>query len=443
MRSMEVHEALLAAEYIDPKDDKKVGGRPSASVGLEKTKARNSLTLAMQKQTDTSEKIESDAKELIEQLQANVLAAGGTYKGEVEMLIEEVKATKKLALDQVLAHRDDVLVDLESRLGVVDTACGAQAIQKAVKHGMTPSSIAHVKAFRGLKAKTANFLRVTAKAARTTAKQPADDAQADIDSPTNPFWEVVRNLDVANVATSVYEAKTGVRAAVITTQAAEDLSDTLAKNKTIKMHIKKATQTMLSTGNPCVGSPIDPGTPKCKVIMKIIGKALDKVYSTQHVLPDLPWAHKVACPELITIDERKSKSTKICSSHFASVEVRLYLEDDDVIMGLPFDKVQGATFREKQLYLRSLSIDAMKTLIGSASGFLMKPQAGELVVMPTGFVYASATIQTTFVRWMVSSDMDDNRRVMTMLELLTEEFSEFRQPSTGHTQFLEHLQAFS
>ena len=157
----------------------------------------------------------------------------------------------------------------------------------------------------------------------------------------------------------------------------------------------------------------------------------------------MPWANKVNCPELIVVDERKAKSTKICSSFFASVEVRIYLEDDDVIMGLPFDKIQGSTFRAKQTFLRNLSIDAMKALVVSAGGSLVKPKAGELVVLPSGFVYASATIKTTFLRWVASSDMDDNRRVMAMLELLTKEFSEFRAPGTGHVQFLEHLQSVS
>ena len=128
-----------------------------------------------------------------------------------------------------------------------------------------------------LKGKTTRFLNTTARAAKIAAKHKSEEPNADVEmeAQVNPFWEVVRNLEILNVASSVYEAKAGVRPAVVATQVAEDLSDILKKNKTIKGHIKKATQTMRSTGSPCVGSPIDPGTPKCKSILKIIGKQLD------------------------------------------------------------------------------------------------------------------------------------------------------------------------
>ncbi len=94
---------------------------------------------------------------------------------------------------------------------------------------------------------------------------------------------------------------------------------------------------------------------------------------------------------------------------------------------------------EKRRNLSVLTGDGMVTLIRETGGFVMKPQKNDVVLLPSGFVMMSASNTCVYDRWVVSGDQDDARRVSSMLESLITEFTETRNPASGHPAFVEYL----
>ncbi len=69
----------------------------------------------------------------------------------------------------------------------------------------------------------------------------------------------------------------------------------------------------------------------------------------------------------------------------------------------------------------------------------MNPQKNDVVLLPYGFVVMSASNTCVYARWVVSGDQEDARRVSSMLESLITEFTEIRNPASGHPAFVEYL----
>ena len=439
---MEAHESVLAADLnqlkqVEALQDDGFGeqriGRPKHSLGLEKTKLRGLLNTSVQEHTDLLAAVKKDANSIVALVQAD--SDGEDATEESTELIEDLRSAEQKAvtmLETVVLGKfklaEKKLTELQSVGQTKELVAEIKAIVANMKKG-------EVKQFAQMKTKTKKYLANVARSSSTRKLGPVTAAV-----PTeNPFYTNLRDIDFVNVATSVYEAKAGVRAASLTDT--NDIADVLTRNKLVKGHTKKCKLTSKHTGQNWITSACDPGTPACKALMKTISKSLDKVFTTAHILPDEPWAKKVQGLEIVYINDTISHEVRVTSTHFASVEARVYLdgETDDVIMGFPFEKVEGASWKEKRKSLKLLGVDDLKQLVTSTGGFVVRPKKDSVVVIPSGFLMASASAECTYLRWAISSDMDDTRRVVFMLETLVAEFPEIRSASTGYSQLLEHL----
>ena len=151
----------------------------------------------------------------------------------------------------------------------------------------------------------------------------------------------------------------------------------------------------------------------------------------------------MAAADVIVVNETRTKSVKTSATQYASCEIRCYIQGsaEDVIAGIPVHKVDGENWREKRRTLQRLTIDDMNTLIGSTGGFVLTPKAGDVVVLPTGFILATASASSSYVRWITSGDVEDTSRVIACLDAMCSEYPEVRNPKTGYAEFLDFLQS--
>jgi hypothetical protein len=267
------------------------------------------------------------------------------------------------------------------------------------------------------------------------ATVPADNVEA---TPC-PFWSALRALEAVNVSMSIFEAKAGVRACTV--PVTTDVCESLRSNMIIKQNIKKVKKFAMQTGNPWLTSACAPGELKGKALWKLLQKSLDMNCCTRHILPDEPWSTKLLAVEICNVDESTTRNVRVTGTHYACIEARVYLESDgyDTIAAIPFLKVPGNTWKEKRRNLSVLTGEGMTILIREAGGFIMKPQKNDVVLLPSGFVMMSASRTCVYARWVVSGDQEDARRVSSMLESLITEFTEIRNPASGHVAFLDYL----
>ena len=75
-----------------------------------------------------------------------------------------------------------------------------------------------------------------------------------------------------------------------------------------------------------------------------------------------------------------------------------------------------------------------------SNGWSHRHQAGELLVMPSGFFIVVLVPDHFFgVRWGMSADRSDTHRSLSILTNAIQCFSELQKPGTGWTEFKEYL----
>ena len=159
---------------------------------------------------------------------------------------------------------------------------------------------------------------------------------------------------------------------------------------------------------------------------------------TKLQLPDEPWAKQLYAPEVCVLSDGACKT---CSTTFGCLEGRIYLKGSDTVVGLPCQSVLGESWKAKRHTLCQLTVDQLQELAKTSNGFVLKLKADDMVLIPSGFIITNAADEATqYVRWPISSDTQDNYRVMHTLSTLLHEFSEVRNERTGYPQFLQFLQ---
>ena len=112
-------------------------------------------------------------------------------------------------------------------------------------------------------------------------------------------------------------------------------------------------------------------------------------------------------------------------------------------MGLPIDKVEGGTWADKRQTLSRMPVDEMNKVVKDTGGFVLKCSEKSIVLLPSGFLILSASVDACYIRYPVSGDSMDTQRVMSTLETLVSQYPECRHPSSVYPQFLACLKDMS
>ena len=255
----------------------------------------------------------------------------------------------------------------------------------------------------------------------------------------HPLKSSMMNLLESNATEggSLFEAKGGLRVAVI--KGSADTTGDILKMPYIKRGLKDlASHAQLHHGHFGVWKMTE--LPRKRKVVKTIKEAFDHQVMSTIALPKSgdgteTWADLVYDPQLFNMS---SMHVNVGFGSFCCMEGRLVLRGSMILMGIATEKVPGASFKEKRKSLYMSTVDVLKGLLGEG-GRLVKVEAPNLVLIPTGFVVLETSDECCGLRWAVSGDASDGERVKMQLKELLASFPEMANPSTGYQQFYNYM----
>jgi hypothetical protein len=399
-----------------------------ASVNIERVKATGAINVLVGKLTDLEEQLENDLTQIMAQADELVtagMAALTTAKTEVsdgcKVVLTEVLLTK-LNLNKIIQHlmAYSTSEDIKRDKGIADN------IMKAFNKGK----------YKDYKKNLAQFRKVLNGCDRTA--KLATGAEANVNHvPSAPPIVVIANAIVeqglVNLGTSLFEAKCGVRAALVAPIPGSDPMTEILRMPRTKRSLKDLSLHLRTnkSGNTIIADP-----PTLKRVVKELKKGFDASLFATLTLPSQDWSAGVYNPQYF------GSATHFCHVgflHMCCMEVRMLLTGEETIIGLPYERCPGNNLKEKRSGLFTTPMDSLRALIQSGGGFAIKHDTTKVAVLPTGYVYIITSTGATGLRWSCSSDESDTNRVKLCLTDLLKSFPETGNSSTGYTQWLQWL----
>ena len=404
----------------------------TTSLGLDKTKLKNEMSVLRQKHTECVAAVKEDSKNLLIEIESSYGDLDDPLCSDLVAEIRQSTREAELELTGDFKLKMDEMTLLIDDVNCTGTCKAATAtVRKAVSEMKKKT----VKKFNVLKGRTKKHLYVVSKR-QSPAKPKSEEA---LTVPSCPQAGIVAALEETNVGESLFETKSGIRACRLRLADDMDPAAMMRSNAIVKRNIKMTKASLKTTGFDWAQSSFAPQDPKTKKLLLSLRKLIDTQALTKHILPDEPWACKIHTPDVC---ELGTSHYRFGATHYASVEARLYLEGKETVMGIKFDAVEGSTWNDKRRTLACYTIDNLKELITKADGFVVKAEADTVVIYPSGHIIIStSSVGATYIRWAVSSEQTDSNRVVCILDSLVKEFAEIRMPASGYSQFLEFLRS--
>lgn len=244
-----------------------------------------------------------------------------------------------------------------------------------------------------------------------------------------------------NCSTSVFEAKGGLRPALLTIGSSDDFDKLVALPilKKAMKHVKDA----VDKGTSACTQALEAGKPALKKFEETLVKACGTEVRTKCALPKSPWAESIFNFEIVGGD---STSANVTFTPYGMMCCCLLLSGDASFLGIPYEQVDGATFKEKRASVLRYTVDNMTSKLEPAvGGWFVRAKNGStengesLIVIPSGFILATAGVNVRYLRWVLVADSCDTARVKSALRNMLLSFPELHTPATAHQQFAEHL----
>jgi hypothetical protein len=237
-----------------------------------------------------------------------------------------------------------------------------------------------------------------------------------------------------NTSTSVFEAKLGLKPALLAPAVGTDPFTELMKNAKSKKLNKDITTHLKAHSS---GTLLVSDTTHGKFMTKQLKKAFDATLFTQMPMPpDAEWMPQVYGHYLFgTNDDHLS----VGFTHMGMMEVRVLFEGSETVLGIPTRSLPGDDLKEKRRMLFQMTIDDIKKLVDPAdggAGFATWHDSTKALVIPSGFFIVVVGPASRGLRWSLCSDDGDTNRVKLMLGSMIASFPEMGNPSTGCSQFL-------
>ena len=373
----------------------------------------------------------SATKGMAEAEMAPLIAAKQSYQDKRAALENHYSAVlESLRLKQTNAELAD---DFESLESLKDGAKDFVATELSGKMGVVKDHASELGMFRknllqAVKLRTSGSLP---KAADTVAQQgpPIIDVAIKICSEL----EEKRH----NFSTSVYEAKAGLRAALVppvSPEASLNMYDAVGKLPSVKKG-KKDVMKDLKKVNYALYTETDPS--KVRKFFRVLGAAFDPQALTTYTVPkDAAWGAKVTHHQVWAAT---STWVHIGFSPFGAMDARLVLEGSLVAIGVATQAIPGSSIKEKRRNLLVSTKDGLMELV-KRDGFAAMVASPGLLVIPTGVIVVMCAVESALgVRWTVGSDAADIERTAAQLKNLIDEFPELRSQSVGYTPFCDFL----
>ena len=161
---------------------------------------------------------------------------------------------------------------------------------------------------------------------------------------------------------------------------------------------------------------------------------------SEHALPsNSDWSPKIFQKQLFGMNQG---FVHISLPHYCMMEGRLILEGKETIFGIAVESVPGESLRDKRSWLNIA--DQMQLQELTTKGWCVQHTSSHLAVLPSGFFHILLAEENTIcLRWSISSDEADNKRVEHLLLQLVSDYKELGDPSKGYKGLIMYLQADS
>ena len=372
----------------------------------------------------------------LKKLVANIFSEDGIVGTAVAGVRDELEEHKVLASEYwngLIQQLDALPAQLEGNVSIA-------VAKKAVLDSGAIAKQATLGACKTLSTKMnilARHIREKEMAQKTAAAlaKAADGANRQVEQPkvaappiAAVLKEIIEQGQAATPSTSAFEAKGGIRAAVVqlsspgSVPAFEVLPVTKKASKDIRVHLRSETRGMITV----------PAGPNEKKIAKFCKLNFDQCLLTKLALPEASWAHQVYAFQYYGFLEG---FVNIGYTHFCCAEVQYLMKGECIFVGIMPEKVPGATLKDKRKHLFMSSYDILLPMI-NPSGWAVALEAGQAIVIPSGCIVVTVAVADCFgLRWSLSSDSADTERVRTALVEVFDSFPEVRNPSSGYSQF--------
>jgi hypothetical protein len=401
-----------------------------ASVNLERVRILAANRATQMKVTQLTEQVGVDVKALLDKCTS--LFKGGISdsinkaKNEFHVLAngvyEEAESAKKELTTIAIAMEKYVTITELRR----DRTEGDE-IYKALQKGK----------MKQLRALTTSFKKILTAQERVETMQNvaanAVVAPLELAPPIFTMLTVLMEKGHVNGSVSFYEAKAGVRAALLAPATGKDPMCLVSSMPSVKKKWKDLV-THLRT-NKSGQSPAFDGTTIKKVVKALKGAFDPSLFSTLPVGTQ-EWAPLVYSPVMFGY---ANHFVQVGFPHMCCMEARMLFDGQETIIGLPYERLPGATLKEKRAMLFSAPMDVLASHISGFGGFAIAHDNTQIVVVPTGFVIITISTGCIGLRWSMSSDDADTNRVKLGLDKLITSFPEMGNASTGHSQWLAWL----
>ena len=435
-RSYEAAELLQAKEFVADQPSEAQASCSNFSLGLSKTKVENTLRTCKAKSLEIAKTIHETTMALFEKINEQVAAtpSSGLEQAKTDLTKAKVAADAflQVEVENKLKGVQDSLESLANKADCSRALSILSVVTKTMKKGA-------VSAFNLLAGKTKKFLADEARAGARRLGAAAGVVSSE--APVNVLWTCLENLDQeqfkTTVSHSMFEAKGGVRPATCRGNPEFDALTEVGKNAYVRKCCKDLDAHVRTSGSTHANIVLREA-PKAKRVLQILRKGFDPMLFTKLMLPDEEWALRVY---QFDICFSANHNTNIGTSQFGCTECRIMLEGSEVLVGVPFEKVPGTSFKDKRLNVTRMTVDDITTMVRDNGGFSIKLSADDdlCAIIPSGFLLISASTHCKYLRWNISSDAQDSIRVKIMLKELLHDFPEMRADSQPHQKFYDLL----
>ena len=384
-------------------------------------------------------------KEITERMAA--ASAKATRMGEGSS--EEKKSEAQEVLNDLTKSHDEAKKYLEE-----DYKQGLEAIQKQAKEAKTVAEIIACRPLAIEHQKTLNqgpmkdwidhlrkFNQASSTLGRSKTAKPKRSAESRPKTPLFMSLHETITRDVVNVADSIFEAKGGLRPAIMPALNSKKF-ETLTKVPCLKKAMGSVDKAV-KTGSAAVSQPIEGGKASVRKLNQAVEELLGADLRSKYALPRAPWASQVFQMEVVaTCDSYATAGW----NHYGMITCCVVLAGDVSFWGVPSGKLEGASFADQRANVLRSTVDDLVNVLNSGCGaFFYRFKAGGgpngecVIVFPSNCLVAWAGKDLRMLRWVISGDNNDNVRVAHALRNLILSFPEFSGPNQAYRPLAEHL----
>ena len=163
---------------------------------------------------------------------------------------------------------------------------------------------------------------------------------------------------------------------------------------------------------------------------------------TKMALPKTDWAANIFTPEVVGYGD--TPYANVQWNAWGLMSALFILEGDVAFFGIKEDQIEGNSFVDKKSSMLRYTVDDYNRK-ASNGGFYVHfvngvgPDGQSILVVPSGFVLATAGLNARYVRWALVADQADVNRATRSIAGILEAFPEYNAESTGYPQWAAHL----